>query len=66
MYQIKEDYETIGDLGEVAAKSRANQKTLSFAIKPKPLTAKAVLEVYIPSYTHIHMQYILVFTACYT
>jgi ATP-dependent DNA ligase len=47
IHQIKEDYETIGDLGEVAAKSRANQKTLSFVSKPKPLTVRAVLEVYI-------------------
>lgn len=41
MAQIKSDQKEIGDLGEVAAKSRQNQKTLGF-IKPTPLTVKTV------------------------
>jgi ATP-dependent DNA ligase len=41
---VKEDYEKEGDLGIVALNSRSSQKTISFAAKPKPLTAKEVLE----------------------
>jgi DNA ligase-1 len=36
---VEEDYEREGDLGVVALASRSSQKTLSFAAKPKPLTA---------------------------
>lgn len=41
---VEDDYKREGDLGVVALLSRANQKTLSFAPKPKPLLAKFVLE----------------------
>jgi DNA ligase-1 len=41
---VEEAYEKEGDLGEVAVQSRANQKTLGFAAKPKPLHAAFVLE----------------------
>eukprot|EP01038_Epipyxis_sp_PR26KG_P009272 gene9272-12491_t len=41
---VEEDYEREGDLGIVALLSRASQKTLSFASKPKPLQANFVLE----------------------
>lgn len=41
---VEEDYEREGDLGVVALASRSSQKTLSFAIKPKLLTASQVLE----------------------
>ena len=41
---VEEDYKREGDLGVVALNSRASQKTLSFAAKPKPLTASHVLE----------------------
>jgi hypothetical protein len=41
---VDEDYLKEGDLGVVALSSRASQKTLSFAAKPKPLTAAFVLE----------------------
>lgn len=41
---MDEDYLKEGDLGVVALSSRASQKTLSFAAKPKPLTAAYVLE----------------------
>jgi DNA ligase-1 len=37
-------YKNEGDLGIVAMNSRANQKTLSFAAKPKPMAATYVLE----------------------
>ena len=37
-------YREEGDLGVVALSSRASQKTLSFAAKPKPLMASHVLE----------------------
>jgi DNA ligase-1 len=37
-------YKEEGDLGVVALTSRASQKTLSFAAKPKPLLAAEVLE----------------------
>jgi len=37
-------YKEEGDLGIVALTSRASQKTLGFAAKPKPLTASHVLE----------------------
>ncbi|KAI5809197.1 hypothetical protein BZA77DRAFT_391812 [Pyronema omphalodes] len=39
MNSIKEDHRQIGDLGEVAMKSRNTQQTL---FKPKPLTVKSV------------------------
>lgn len=41
---VEEDYKREGDLGVVALNSRASQKTLSFAAKPKPLLATFVLE----------------------
>lgn len=41
---VEEDYEREGDLGNVALASRASQKTLSFAAKPKPLSAVFVLQ----------------------
>jgi DNA ligase-1 len=41
---VEQAYEKEGDLGTVALTSRANQKTLSFAAKPKPLMASQVLE----------------------
>ena len=41
---VEEAYEKEGDLGSVALASRASQKTLSFAAKPKPLTATQVLD----------------------
>ncbi|KAJ1422633.1 hypothetical protein B484DRAFT_398989 [Ochromonadaceae sp. CCMP2298] len=41
---VEEAYATEGDLGTVALISRANQKTLSFVAKPKPLAARFVLE----------------------
>ena len=43
--QIEQEMESSTDLGDVAERSRANQRTLSFAPKPKPLTVRAVLEV---------------------
>ena len=42
---VEEDYEKEGDLGTVALLSRNSQKTLSFAMKPKPLLAVHVLEM---------------------
>jgi DNA ligase-1 len=39
MIKLKEDHRQIGDLGEVAMKSRNTQQTL---FKPKPLTVKSV------------------------
>lgn len=42
---VEEDYEREGDLGTVALLSRNSQKTLSFAMKPKPLLAVHVLEM---------------------
>jgi DNA ligase-1 len=44
MTAVKEDLDKQGDLGEVALLSRNSQKTLSFAMKPKPLQAIEVLE----------------------
>ena len=41
---VEEDYGREGDLGTVALLSRASQKTLSFAAKPKPLLATQVLD----------------------
>ena len=41
---VEQAYKTEGDLGIVAMSSRANQKTLSFAMKPKPMSAAYVLE----------------------
>jgi len=41
---VQSAYRDEGDLGVVALTSRASQKTLSFAAKPKPLTASHVLE----------------------
>lgn len=41
---VEEAYEKEGDLGEVAVLSRAHQKTLPFAAKPKPLAASFVLD----------------------
>jgi len=41
---VEDDYRKEGDLGAVALTSRANQKTLSFVSKPKPLSATYVLE----------------------
>lgn len=41
---VEEDYKREGDLGTVALASRASQKMLSFAAKPKPLLASYVLE----------------------
>ncbi len=40
---VEAAYKTVGDLGLVALQSRTNQGTLGFAVKPKPLTARAVL-----------------------
>lgn len=40
---VEEDYKREGDLGVVALLSRASQKTLSFAAKPRPLLASFVL-----------------------
>jgi DNA ligase 1 len=42
--QVEQAYKTEGDLGLVALSSRANQKTISFAAKPKPMTASYVLD----------------------
>ena len=39
-------YKNEGDLGLVALSSRASQKTLGFAMKPKPLSSSFVLEQY--------------------
>ena len=41
---VEQAYKNEGDLGVVAMSSRANQKTLSFAMKPRPMTAAYVLE----------------------
>jgi DNA ligase-1 len=41
---VEDAYEKEGDLGEVALQSRANQKTLGFSAKPKPLHAAYVLD----------------------
>jgi DNA ligase-1 len=41
---VDEAYEKEGDLGVVAVQSRNSQKTLGFAMKPKPLNAPYVLE----------------------
>ena len=41
---VDDDYNREGDLGTVALLSRASQKTLSFAAKPKPLKCVEVLE----------------------
>lgn len=41
---VEEAYEREGDLGSVALASRASQRTLSFAAKPKPLSARHVLD----------------------
>jgi DNA ligase-1 len=43
---IKLKYEKEGDLGSVAMSSKGKQRTLGFGIKPKPLMAKEVLEVF--------------------
>jgi DNA ligase-1 len=42
--QVEQAYKNEGDLGTVALTSRANQKTISFAAKPKPMTATYVLD----------------------
>lgn len=42
--QVEQAYRNEGDLGSVALSSRAGQKTLSFAAKPKPMSAAYVLE----------------------
>jgi DNA ligase-1 len=41
---VEAAYKAAGDLGLVALQSRTNQGTLGFASKPKPLTARGVLE----------------------
>jgi len=44
---IKQKYEADGDLGTVAMTAKGKQRTLvGFGIKPKPLVAKEVLEVF--------------------
>jgi DNA ligase-1 len=43
---IKLKYETDGDLGVVAMTAKGKQRTLGFGIKPKPLSAFEVLEVF--------------------
>lgn len=43
---VEEDYAREGDLGVVALLSRASQATLSWISKPKPLTARQVLEAF--------------------
>lgn len=40
---VDDDYRREGDLGTVALISRASQRTLSFASKPKPLTCTGIL-----------------------
>ncbi|EGD83445.1 DNA ligase 1 [Salpingoeca rosetta] len=42
LQQIRADMATIGDLGEVAAKSQSKQRKLTFGRKKKPLTVDAV------------------------
>lgn len=41
---VQADYQREGDLGIVACQSRASQSKLGFGAKPKPLTARFVLE----------------------
>ncbi|GFH57602.1 ligase [Chaetoceros tenuissimus] len=43
---IKQKYEADGDLGTVAMTAKGKQRTLGFGIKPKPLAAKEVLQVF--------------------
>jgi len=43
---IKKKLETIGDLGLVAEQSKGKQRTLSFAAKPKPVSALEVLTMF--------------------
>jgi DNA ligase-1 len=43
---VKERYETEGDLGSLAMTLKSKQRTLSFGIKPKALTANAVLKTF--------------------
>ena len=44
--KIKKQYAKEGDLGEIAKASKGKQRTLGFGIKPKPLLAKEVLEIF--------------------
>eukprot|EP00968_Pinguiococcus_pyrenoidosus_P024194 scaffold4390_cov264-Pinguiococcus_pyrenoidosus.AAC.1 len=41
---IKEQFRATGDLGLVAQNSRSNQRMLSFGAKPKPYTARQILD----------------------
>jgi DNA ligase-1 len=41
---VEAAYKNVGDLGIVALESRSKQATLGFSAKPKPLTARLVLE----------------------
>lgn len=41
---VQAAYKADGDLGTVACQSRSSQSTLAFGMKPKPLTARFVLE----------------------
>jgi DNA ligase 1 len=41
---VEAAYKADGDLGTVACQSRSSQSTLAFGAKPKPLTARFVLE----------------------
>lgn len=41
---VEAAYKSVGDLGIVALESRSKQATLGFSAKPKPLTARLVLE----------------------
>jgi len=43
---VKQKYEAEGDLGTVAMSSKGKQRTLNFGVKPKPLLANDVLEVF--------------------
>eukprot|EP00934_Nitzschia_sp_Nitz4_P002723 Nitzschia sp. Nitz4//scaffold65_size103378//35545//38141//NITZ4_004463-RA/size103378-augustus-gene-0.79-mRNA-1//1//CDS//3329556231//2713//frame0 len=43
---VKEKYEEEGDLGTVAQSFKGKQRTLSFGIKPKPLTVQQVLKIF--------------------
>lgn len=43
---VKERYEAEGDLGSVAKVFKGKQRTLSFGIKPKPLTVALVLKTF--------------------
>lgn len=42
--QVEQAYKNEGDLGTVALSSRASQRTISFAAKPKPMSVVYVLE----------------------